>query len=250
MARRSLLFVTSYAPLATMFVAILWPAGWSTNDLALASVLLAAVVTVIIAGGSSLFFTKGRRRNTLRLVAIAASVVVVVGLIQHWYRPLAWHPPQHHTRGTIMGIALGAAIAGFEMALVIFYSGRQTSRLQLIVRDPRDQGPAVAGYMATYLLPLLTATVPGWRGAVAYTIYFSTLYVIFVRSEGLVLINPSLYLLGYRIYDVELDPPRPAAGQPDETLRRRVLVLVRDRISRNATLDVVDLGDDCYLSVR
>jgi hypothetical protein len=62
----------------------------------------------------------------------------------------------------------------------------------------QDSGSVVAGYLASYLLPFVTAAPANLGDFLAYAIYFLVLYIVFVRSD-LAMINPTLYLLGWRI---------------------------------------------------
>jgi hypothetical protein len=64
-----------------------------------------------------------------------------------------------------------------------------------------DRGPEVAGYLATYLLPFVTAPVPPFRELVAYLMLIVVVGVIYVRSD-MIQINPLLYLFGYRVWAV------------------------------------------------
>ena len=91
------------------------------------------------------------------------------------------------------------------------------------------------------MLPLLSSGAGGWRITAAYSIYLATVYVVFVRSESLVLINPTLYLFRFRIYDVAVVPE--ADNGP-----RRVLLLTKLRITTETKVSVVPLGDQTYLA--
>jgi len=170
--------------------------------------------------------------------------VTGVGAYLKWYEPAAWHAPAKGTHATTAAIAFGLCAAGIEIAAVIVLNARQTSQLYWRISDPRDQGGAVAGYLATYLLPLLSFDAHGWNSVGAYGIYLLVVYVIFVRTENLVLVNPTLYVLGFRIFDVQLEPPEGVARQ------RRVLLLSRDAITKPTDVSVLPLGDECYLAAK
>jgi len=64
-----------------------------------------------------------------------------------------------------------------------------------------DHGPEVAGYLATYLLPFVTAPEPSLREAAAYLMFLLVVGIVYLRSE-MIQINPLLYLLGYRVWAV------------------------------------------------
>ncbi len=132
------------------------------------------------------FFTRGHRKQALAIASLAAAVVTGVGAYLKWYEPAAWHAPAKGTHATTAAIAFGLCAAGIEIAAVIVLNARQTSQLYWRISDPRDQGGAVAGYLATYLLPLLSFDAHGWNSVGAYGIYLLVVYVIF-EANGLVL---------------------------------------------------------------
>ncbi|MFI6464503.1 hypothetical protein [Streptomyces sp. NPDC050538] len=57
----------------------------------------------------------------------------------------------------------------------------------------------MTGYLATYLLPFVTPTVPSGRDYLGYGVFFLSVFLIFLRSD-MALINPTLYALGYGVY--------------------------------------------------
>jgi len=244
LVRRSGLFLVSYAPLAAMFVAVKWPTGWSGRELVLLALWVVGVTSLLVLPIAAAFFTRGRKKQALALASLTAAALTAVGTYREWYEPAAWHAPAKATHATTAAVAFGLCVAGIQIALVILLNARQTSQLYWHISDPRDQGGAVAGYLATYLLPLLSFDAHGWNSAIAYTIYLLVVYVIFVRSENLILVNPTLYVLGFRIFDVRLEPPEGVARE------RRVLLLSRDAITNPTDVSVLPLGDDCYLAAK
>lgn len=67
----------------------------------------------------------------------------------------------------------------------------------------KDRGSEVSGYLATYLLPFLSGPPTDIWSASAYLVYFFVAWVIYVNSD-LLFINPSLYLLGWRVGQVKI----------------------------------------------
>jgi hypothetical protein len=244
LVRRTGLFLVSYAPLAAMFVAAKWPEGWSAAALARAAVWVAAAVSLLVLPLAAAFFTRTRKKLAFGSVAVAAGAVMVWGGLHDWFRPLHWDAPRDATAATVAGVAFALCVAGIQIALVILVNAQQTSALRWRITDPRDQGGAVAGYLATYLLPLLSLTAHGWNTFAAFAIYLLVVYVVFVRSENLVLVNPTLYLLGFRVFDVELDPPSGVAST------RRVLLLSRGPVATGMNVNAFPLGDDCYVAAK
>ena len=72
--------------------------------------------------------------------------------------------------------------------------GHQRAYLEDVV----DEGGQVAAYLATYLLPFLGYDLIGWRESLSLGLYFGVLLVVFLRSD-LALVNPALYLTGWRV---------------------------------------------------
>jgi hypothetical protein len=66
----------------------------------------------------------------------------------------------------------------------------------------RDEGAQIAGYLASYILPLLVISEPAARDLLAYLGFLAVFGVVFVRSD-LVQVNPLLYLYGYRLFAAE-----------------------------------------------
>jgi hypothetical protein len=65
----------------------------------------------------------------------------------------------------------------------------------------RDEGPQVAGYLATYLLPFVTVSQPSAWDLAAYLVFVTVLLTVYMRTD-LVQMNPMLYVLGYRVFAV------------------------------------------------
>src|SRR5581483_11455149 len=141
---------------------------------------------------------------------------------------MALDAPRHKSTGLVAGIALLFAALGVLIVGLLLYNARRVGEVEWTISDTREQGAAVAGYLASYLLPLLAIQPGGWRVAAAYGIYLAILYIVYVNSDSLVLINPTLYCFGYRIYEAETivsTTPQPA--------KQRVFLLTKRRLSPN-----------------
>jgi hypothetical protein len=68
-----------------------------------------------------------------------------------------------------------------------------------------DEGGAVAGYLATYLLPFVTVQEPDRYDLAAYLVFLAMLAVVHMRTN-LIQVNPLLYLMGYRVLRVHTKP--------------------------------------------
>ena len=242
-SRRTGLFIVSYVPLAAMFVVLKWPQGWDAGQLIRlgmadsrrsgAADVLPVLVTVT-----------GRRVQVGVLIVLAgALVVVIIAALNGWFEPFALQPSDHHTSAATSALGFGFVSLGLMLVALLLYNAHRAGGVYWTVTDTSEQGAAVAGYLATYLLPLLAVGVGGWRvhrrlrhlpaGALGR--------VRPLRSA--VLINPTLYLFRFRIYDaqvrVDADPPR----------MRHVLMLTRLRITDGARVRIKPSGGDNHLAL-
>lgn len=98
-------------------------------------------------------------------------------------------------------ICLGLAILGIADGLRLSWLAGGIAAVPRRVAEVRDVGPEVAGYLATYLLPLLAAPTPTTGDLVGYGIYALVVIVVSLRSN-MAHVNPTLYLLGWRVSSV------------------------------------------------
>jgi hypothetical protein len=99
--------------------------------------------------------------------------------------------------------ALGIGVVGLLDAVrLVEWQPRHIGASPYTVRDVRDHGSQVAGYLVTYLLPFLPITDPSASDVIAYVLFLCIVGVIFVRSD-MSEINPTLYLLGRRVLQIE-----------------------------------------------
>ena len=94
--------------------------------------------------------------------------------------------------------AVGAVDAGFILSRV----RRRKLTHSINVKAFDDMGGEVSGYLASYLLPFITAATPTVRDLIGYGIFLLVAAVIYVRSD-LVRVNPIFYTFGYRVLRIE-----------------------------------------------
>ncbi len=76
-------------------------------------------------------------------------------------------------------IAGVSAMAG----LSVVRASRSETGSPYVISKVEDRGPDVAGYLATYLLPFVTAAEPTGRDLIGYAIFLAVAAVLYVRSE-------------------------------------------------------------------
>lgn len=242
LSRRTGLFIVSYVPLALMFAALRWPMGWSFLQLLKIAAAMVAIAALLLFLPAVVAVTGRIARWTVRGGVAAALAVALVGIFSGWLDPMALHAPLHKSSALIFGIGAWFAALGLMITVLLLYNARRVGEVEWEISDPREQGTAVAGYLASYLLPLLAIQPGGWRVAAAYGIYLAILYIVYVSSDSLVLINPTLYCLRYRIYEAETN----VSTTPPTT--QRVLLLTKRRLKAKDKVKVLPLGGDNHLA--
>jgi hypothetical protein len=91
-----------------------------------------------------------------------------------------------------------AVLGAIDLIVVLAVIAPLTEAQHPYVEKIDDASGEVAGYLATYLLPFVTVPSPTTADLIGYGIFFVVLLAIFLRSN-LAQVNPTLYLLGYRI---------------------------------------------------
>jgi len=124
------------------------------------------------------------------------------------------------------------------------YSLLRSAKIQgtedrLTVIQASDAGPDVAGYVATYLLPFLTTSEPGTLDLFAYVLFTLVVALIYIRSN-MIQINPTLYLLAYRVTRVTV---RTTGSRPFQAF-----LISRAKIELDALISASELSDDVYLA--
>ena len=127
-------------------------------------------------------------------LAIILAVQRSKGVWPPWDRPAFW-------------VFAAIGVIGLVDAYQLPRGALRKGHIRVTLSDLTDEGGQVAAYIATYLLPFIGFAVVGWRDVVALAIYFAVLFVVFVRSD-LALVNPALYLTGWRVISAKRDEHR------------------------------------------
>lgn len=133
----------------------------------------------------------------------ASALVTKVGLFASSYAPLFGMLALRFEE-TWLRVGLGLAFVVFfayTIRIAIFvpkHVGASPHTVQAI----SNEGGQVAGYLATYLLPFLVVPSPSATDLLAYAAFLIIAGVVAVQSD-LTHINPTLYLLGYRLIGIK-----------------------------------------------
>jgi hypothetical protein len=94
-----------------------------------------------------------------------------------------------------------AGIVGLGSAWFILRAEASKGAGSFEVKTVEDEGPEVAGYLASYLLPFVAVEEPGAALATGYLIFLVVAAMVYVQSD-MVQINPVFYVLGRRVQKV------------------------------------------------
>lgn len=130
--------------------------------------------------------------------------------------------------------ALGVGLVGLAaLAVVLRYLSRQVPR-ELVVKKCRRQDTEAMTYILSYVVPFLSGMLEGRDSALAFTVFFLVLGVLYANSN-LIHINPMLNLACYQIYQVEFEAEVP------------VILISRGRAVPGSKVRVASAGEDIFL---
>lgn len=135
-----------------------------------------------------------------------------------------------------------AAVGLGGLQLMLLLTRRKPRSLPLRLLVVRDAGSESAAFLATYLLPLITASIQNGYIALATGVYLVLACVITIRSS-LIQVNPILMVFGYRILDTEFADSISESGS-----RGQGYVLTRKSIRVGDIVKLQRVGGGVYLT--
>jgi hypothetical protein len=138
------------------------------------------------------------------------------------------------TESRALGLACAVlAVTGVGSAMSILHATRSKGPGMVHVSRVRDRGAEVGVYLATYLLPFVTAADPSLREVIADVVYLLIAGVIYT-SSNLLALNPTLYCLLLRVSTITT-----SRGDHLYVIAHRVPVVGSDLLVRWLADDVV-----------
>jgi len=130
----------------------------------------------------------------LRLVASAFAPMAIITAVR-----LSADYPLIAVLVAVLGLL--AVLSLLELVLARSMTNQQPYTL-VSIRDDSAQIPA---FLLAYVFPFVFVTIGDWQDALAYGLFALLLVVLILRTD-LVLVNPVLLVMGYRLYIVERIP--------------------------------------------
>ncbi len=135
---------------------------------------------------------------------------------------------------------LGIGTVGLLAMLLFFFKiVPSIAPIQDKVISRQAHGADVMGYIASYIIPFVTFPLSGWQQITAMSVFMFILGVIYVNSEDMLRINPTLNLVGMQLYEV-------ASEQSKEPY---ALITYR-HIKNGDILRMVSIGNGIYVEKK
>lgn len=130
------------------------------------------------------------------------SITMRTRLFVSSYAPLAFILAAQNLESTrIASFWTALGLWGTVDAWLITHGATRRGARVVTVEDVQDRGEAAAGYLTSYLLPLIGTTAAGYADVFGFAMYGLVLWAVYVRSS-LAVINPTIYLWGWRVAEV------------------------------------------------
>jgi hypothetical protein len=166
--------------------------------------------------------------------AAAGDLVVELLLYLSSYAPLFVLLALRFEPKGLMFVCAGLALVGFVAGPIVLARFRSVAPQVWQLKTVEDRGAEVSGYLATFLLPFVAVANPDTRQIIGYGLFVALAGLIYLRS-GLVQINPTLYLFGWRVLAVRIGD-----GWTGYVLTKR-------HLPASATLPLVRLSERVYV---
>jgi hypothetical protein len=136
-------------------------------------------------------------------------------------------------------VILLVGVTGLVAMLLYFLlvAPRRTPFHEKVTQLERHDGD-VMSYVASYLIPFVTFPLDGWQQIAAILVFLGVLLVVYVNSN-MIYINPMLNLIGYHLYEVNI-----------ENNESSFYLITHHRVVRGATLRVVRIGESAFLETK
>lgn len=136
----------------------------------------------------------------------------------------------------ILCVALAAlGIAGLLVLMRLLHDPREQQGRQTLV-EVQQASEGASSYLAGYLLPFVTISSPTATDLTAYVGFFLVAFLVTMRT-GIIQVNPTLFLFGYRVYFIT----------DDNGAQRYLLCRTKETITRGTTVWTSRMTNDVLL---
>lgn len=128
-------------------------------------------------------------------------------------------------------IILGIGLIGLIAMLIYFFKILpKMSPIQEKVTGRQIRDGDVMGYIASYIIPLVTFPLNGWQQMAVLLVFIVVLGIVYINSD-MIRINPILNLMGYHLYEITV-----------ENGSESYFLITRRRVKLGELVRIVDIG--------
>ncbi len=154
-----------------------------------------------------------RRWVKVFLFFFAYSPLFVIFMLRY-YNDLMWF--------TVFGIITASS---FLVLAILWHRGRKANPEEpQIIKEYLDETEHAINYIIPYLIAFLGFDLNQWSDRIALLLFMWVLYSVYSDSPRLMLVNPLLTTLGYRVYSMKVFPKTSYASKAIES---NIIVIIK-----------------------
>jgi len=145
------------------------------------------------------------------------------------------------------------SLANFILGFVVIYSSVWAAIIWLTKKTTLDsykvlkadnKAKDALSYLIPYIISFISFDLTKWQDISSIFILLAILFVVSMHSE-LIYINPVLYFLKYRVYDVEVCKPYLGC----ENSINKIILITKREIKKDTNISVRDLEGNIMIEV-
>lgn len=136
-------------------------------------------------------------------------------------------------------ISLFFILLGVLFSLRFDYRLNGSKKIPSEVTEVEDYNYEHLTFLTTYIIPLICFNLASTRYVIALGILLFVIGIIYVRTDKFYA-NPTLAVLGYRLYKINL---KTRSGQ-----KEKIILITKDRIALNDQIHTLSLDDKVYFA--
>ncbi|MBC2681477.1 hypothetical protein GSS87_03540 [Corynebacterium sp. 4HC-13] len=137
-------------------------------------------------------------------------------------------------------LLLVVGVVTFLLTPLVLISRRKAGKQEFVVSNVKDESSQIPTYLITFFFPFLFLSEQMSGPLVASYVGFAALMAVLLYRTSLVLINPYLLLVGYRVFSVDIvgqggayiiskEPPLPSRSTYTKRIADGLFIAVDER---------------------
>lgn len=137
-------------------------------------------------------------------------------------------------------LLLVVGVVTFLLTPLVLFSRRKAGKQEFVVSNVKDESSQIPTYLITFFFPFLFSSEQMSASLVAAYVGFAALMVVLLYRTPLILINPSMLIVGYRVFSVDIvgqggayiiskEPPLPSQSTYTRRIADGLFIAVEER---------------------